>query len=79
MKEMTAEQFYRKRYIELSSDGVMKKIAKVVDIKIQAQICQEYADYYHKEIDNRKVKCGNCGDMVVMSYSCESFCPNCLY
>jgi len=76
---MTAEEFYRKRYIELSSDGIMKKIAKVVDIKIQSQICQEYAEYYYTEKDNKKVKCSNCGDEVVMRYTCESFCPNCLY
>jgi hypothetical protein len=76
---MTAEEFYRKRFIELSNDGIMKKLAKHVDIKIQSQICQEYAEYYEREKYNKKVKCGNCGDNVVMSYTTESFCPNCLY
>lgn len=42
---MEAEEFYRKRLIELSSSDTMKKINKVVDIKVEAQICQEYHEH----------------------------------
>jgi len=39
---MTAREFYRKRYIELSKEGVGKKIAAVVNIDIEVQILEEY-------------------------------------
>jgi len=42
---MTVQEFYRKRLVELSPDGIMNKINKVVDITTQVQICEEYHQY----------------------------------
>jgi hypothetical protein len=42
---MTAQEFYRKRLVELSPDGIMNKINQVVDITTQVQICEEYHQY----------------------------------
>jgi|AntAceMinimDraft_17_1070374.scaffolds.fasta_scaffold360931_1 hypothetical protein len=42
---MTAHEFYRKRLIELSPNGIMNKINQVVNITTQVQICEEYHQY----------------------------------
>jgi len=42
---MTAHEFYRKRLIELSPNGIMSKINQVVNITTQVQICEEYHQY----------------------------------
>ena len=42
---MTAHEFYRKRLIELSPNGIMSKINQIVDITTQVQICEEYHQY----------------------------------
>jgi len=42
---MNAETFYRKRLIELSDSKTMEKINSIVELKKQAQICQEYHEY----------------------------------
>jgi len=40
-----AHEFYRKRLIELSPNGIMNKINQVVNITTQVQICEEYHQY----------------------------------
>lgn len=39
----SAREFYRRWSVELASDGIMKKMAAVVDIDTQVQILEEYA------------------------------------
>jgi len=45
MKILTAKEFYRQRLIELEPEGIMKRLAKVVSIDKQAQICEDYHQY----------------------------------
>lgn len=42
---MNAKEFYRERLIETSSEGIMKRIAKAVNIDQQSKICEEYHQY----------------------------------
>ena len=46
---MDAKEFYRKRLVELTPEGITKRINKIVDIEKQSQICEEYFQYKVRE------------------------------
>jgi len=51
---MTAKEFYRKRLVDGREDGIMKQIAKVMDIDEQVRICEEYSEKVTKERDEAR-------------------------
>lgn len=42
---MSAEEWYRKRYIELAKTDLMRKVAQVADITMGVRLCKEYHEY----------------------------------
>ena len=54
---MNAKEFYRKRLIELTPEGITKRINKIVCIDKEVQICEEYHKY--------KVENLNLADVIV--------------
>ena len=49
----TPKEFYRRRLIELTPDGIIKTINKVVNIDREVQICQEYAELVNKDMQDK--------------------------
>jgi predicted Zn-ribbon and HTH transcriptional regulator len=60
---MTAEEFFRKRLIEMTDSETMKKIHRVVNLDKQAQICEEY---HQKQLE-----------LTAVSQAERTVCPDC--
>jgi len=73
---MEAKEFYRKRLIEIEPEGIMKRLAKVVSIDKQAQICEDYHQHKLKLLNitdvnnNEAAVCGAC-KAGAWCYACE--------
>jgi ribosomal protein L32 len=66
---MTAEEFFRKRLIEMTDSETMKKIYRVVNLDKQAQICEEY---HQKQLELTAVVqvCENCKTPTIKGNLC---------